>query len=104
MKVRVFRPFPGKEMAKALRKCRAVAVFDRCEGYSANGGPLAAELEAAMFRHKNTCEVVNYVYGLSGRDLTVTQVADVFDELVQAAEHGQKDRTYRYIGLRERRD
>ena len=101
IKVRVFRPFPGRELAKALKKCRAVAVLDRCEGYSANGGPLAADLEAAMFREKYVMEVMNYVYGLSGRDLTVEHIITVFDELAEAAEHGVKDKKYRYIGLRE---
>lgn len=104
LKVRVFRPFPGKEMAKALKKCKAVAVFDRCESYSANGGPLAAELEAALYRNKNTCEVINYVYGLSGRDLTVEQVETVYSELEAAAEHGVRDEKYRYIGLRDKEE
>ncbi len=104
MKVRVFRPFPGEEMAKALRKCQAIAIFDRCEGYNANGGPLAADLEAALFRAKASAEVINYVYGLSGRDLTVNHVTAVFEELAEAAEHGVKDKKYRYIGLREKED
>ncbi len=104
LKVRVFRPFPGKEMAKALKKCKAVAVFDRCESYSANGGPLAAELEAALYRNKNTSEVINYVYGLSGRDLTVEQVETVYGELEAAAEHGVRDEKYRYIGLRDKEE
>ncbi len=102
LKVRVFRPFPGEELAKALKKCRAIAIFDRCESYSANGGPLAAELEAALFRSRSTAEVINYVYGLSGRDLTVEQVEKVFGELAEAAEHGVKDKKYRYIGLRDK--
>ncbi len=102
LKVRVFRPFPGREMAKALKKCKAVAVFDRCEGYNAQSGPLASDLEAAMYRNKNTAEVINYIYGLSGRDLTVEQVEEVFAELETIALHGSKDEKYRYIGLREK--
>lgn len=102
LKVRVFRPFPGKEMAKALKKCKAVAILDRCESYSANGGPLGSELEAAFYRNKNVSEVINYVYGLSGRDLTVEQVENVYDELAEAAEHGAKNEKYRYIGLRDK--
>lgn len=102
LKVRVFRPFPGEEMAKALNKCKAVAILDRCESYSANGGPLGAELEAAFYRNKNTAEVINYVYGLSGRDLTVDQVEEVFGELEVAAERGAKNEKYRYIGLRDK--
>ena len=102
LKVRVFRPFPGTEMAEALKDCKAVGIFDRCESYSANGGPLGAELMAAMYRNKNQAETVNYIYGLSGRDLTVEQVEETFDELMQTAEEGTAGNAYRYIGLRDK--
>ena len=102
LKVRVFRPFPGKEMAEALKGCKAVGIFDRCESYSANGGPLGAELMAAMYRNKDQAETVNYIYGLSGRDLTVEQVEETFGELMQIAEEGTAGNTYRYIGLRDK--
>lgn len=102
LKVRVFRPFPGEEMAEALKGCKAVGIFDRCESYSANGGPLGAELMAAMYRNKNQAETVNYIYGLSGRDLTVEQVEETFDELMQTAEEGTAGNAYRYIGLRDK--
>ena len=102
LKVRVFRPFPGEEMAEALKGCKAVGIFDRCESYSANGGPLGAELMAAMYRNKKQAETVNYIYGLSGRDLTVEQVEETFDELMQTAEEGTAGNAYRYIGLRDK--
>lgn len=102
LKVRVFRPFPGEEMAEALKGCKAVGIFDRCESYSANGGPLGAELMAAMYRNKNQAETVNYIYGLSGRDLTVEQVEETFNELMQTAEEGTAGNAYRYIGLRDK--
>ena len=43
VKIRSFRPFPGKEIAKALKNCKAVAVMDRSESFSTNGGPVGAE-------------------------------------------------------------
>lgn len=101
LKVRVFRPFPGEEMAKALENCKAVAVMDRCESYSGNGGPLGAELMAAMYRNKNKAEAINIVYGLSGRDITVSDVKGVYERLVKIAEEGVKDSQYTYLGLRE---
>ncbi len=39
IKVRVFRPFPAEELAK-LWPMKAVAVMDKCESFSAHGGPL----------------------------------------------------------------
>jgi pyruvate ferredoxin oxidoreductase alpha subunit len=31
IKIRVFRPFPEKQLAEALGGCRALAIMDRCE-------------------------------------------------------------------------
>ena len=102
LKVRVFRPFPGKELADALGHCRAAAVMDRCEGFSANGGPLAAELSAALFQAKSRMEVVNIVYGLNGRDFTVDDAEKLYQDLARLSEHGnQETEAYRYIGLRD---
>ena len=75
LKVRVFRPFPGAELAEVLRHCKAAAILDRCESFSTNGGPLAAELSAALFQAKSQIEVLKIVYGLNGRDFTVQDAA-----------------------------
>ena len=101
LKVRVFRPFPGEEMAKALKNCKAIAIMDRCESYSANGGPLGAELMAALFREKVTAEAVNVMYGLSGRDVRVEDVEEVFDWLTKMAKGELKFTEYPYLGLRD---
>lgn len=100
LKVRVFRPFPGEEMAGALKKCKAIAIMDRCEGYNANGGPLGAELTAALYRSKATAEVVNIVYGLSGRDVKVSDIEQVYSQLADLAAGNITYDTYPYLGLR----
>lgn len=100
LKVRVFRPFPGEEMAKALAHCKAVAIMDRAEGYNATGGPLGAELNAAMYRAKLTAETVNIIYGLSGRDVRTEDVEEVFHKLKALAEGDNQFGNYPYLGLR----
>lgn len=101
VKVRVFRPFPGEELAKALQGCKAVAIMDRCESYSAQGGPLGAELMAAMYRAKVKAEAVNVVYGLSGRDVRVEDMEKVYGDLREMAKEGKIFEQYPYLGLRE---
>lgn len=102
LKIRVFRPFPAEEIAKALKNCRAIAIMDRSEGYNAVGGPLGAEVTAALYRAKSHAEVVNIMYGLSGRDVRVEDLEDVFDHLVKLGdgEHAY-DEPCPYLGLRE---
>ena len=102
LKIRVFRPFPAEEIAEALKNCRAIAIMDRSEGYNAVGGPLGAEVTAALYRAKSQAEVVNIMYGLSGRDVRVEDMEQVFDNLVKLGD-GEKvyEETCPYLGLRE---
>ena len=101
LKLRVFRPFPAKEIAAALSRCKAVAIMDRCESYNGNGGPLGSEVTAALYRNKVMIEAVNYIYGLAGRDFTVENVFDIFAELDDAVTSGTEIEQYQYIGLRK---
>ena len=101
LKLRVFRPFPAEEIAEALKGCKAVAIMDRCESYNGNGGPLGSEVTAGLYRSKVMIEAVNYIYGLAGRDFTVNEVYDIFAELEEAVENGNKVEQYQYIGLRK---
>ena len=103
IKLRVFRPFPAEELAKALSTCKAVAVMDRCESYNGKGGPLADEISAALFAAKNTdVEVQNYVYGLAGRDFMVETAYDIFHELEDIVTNNAEYEQYRYVGLRSK--
>lgn len=100
IKIRMFRPFPAEEIAQALKNVKAVALMDRTESYNDHGGPIGAEVMAALFRAKISCEAINYVYGLGGRDVRVEHIEEVFAELEKVAAEGT-DSAYRYMGLRE---
>ena len=100
LKIRVFRPFPAKEIAEALKNCKAVAILDRCESYNTNGGPLGSEVTAALFQNKVMIDAVNYIYGLGGRDFTVEDAMHVFAELQDIVENGAPVEQFKYIGLR----
>lgn len=103
VKIRVFRPFPEEEIARALSKVRAVAVMDRSEMFSATSGPLGAEVRAAMYQAHGTADVVNYFYGLGGRDITVSDFKAVYDRLETIAQTHVVTDMYEYIGLRSAR-
>ena len=100
LKLRVFRPFPADEIAAALKNCKAVAIMDRCESYNSNGGPLGSEVPAALFKNKVMIETVNYIYGLAGRDFTISDVTGIFAELENMVENGEAVEQYQYIRLR----
>lgn len=101
VKIRLFRPFPAEEVAAALSHVKAVAIMDRAEGYSNQGGPLGADVMAALFRARSQALAVNYIYGLGGRDVRVEDMEGVFAALKQIAADGDAGETYRYLGIRE---
>ncbi len=101
IKIRLFRPFPAEEIADALRGVKAVAVMDRAESYTNHGGPLGADVMAALFRARSNALAVNYIYGLGGRDVRVEDMESVFDALGKVAAENDAGETYRYLGIRE---
>ena len=102
IKVRVFRPFPGEELARALAGTKAVAVMDKSESFSANGGPLFAETRSALYDVKDRPYLVNIVYGLGGRDVKTEDFAGVFDRLEKIAATGETGPVYVHMGHRSR--
>lgn len=101
IKIRVFRPFPMEELAEALSGVKSVAVMDKCEGFSAAGGPLFAETRSALYDLPNRPMAVNYVYGLGGRDVTIGTYEQIFGELFEMINKGKVGEVYRHIGVRE---
>ena len=101
LKIRVFRPFPGEEIAKALAHTKAVAILDRSEGFRAGGGPLSAEVKEHLYDIQATTKAVSYIYGLGGRDYTVESAKGVFTQLEDMIENDAEIPQYQYIGLRQ---
>ena len=100
IKIRVFRPFPFEEIAKALSGVKAVAVMDKSEGFSAAGGPLFAEVRSACYDLENRPKLINVVYGLAGRDCAVEDVEKVYRHLLHIVETGETGPLYLHMGQR----
>jgi pyruvate ferredoxin oxidoreductase alpha subunit len=100
IKLRVFRPFPMEELARALSSVKAVAVMDKAESFSAAGGPLFSETRSACYGIAAPL-MIDYIYGLGGRDVRVDDIALVFGKLSEDINAGNTDETYRYLALKE---
>ena len=102
IKPRVFRPFPVDEIAQALSKFKAIAVMDKADSFNAAGGPLFTEVTSAMYaKGVFGPKVINYIYGLGGRDVRADDIEFIFNKLINIAETGKVDSVYNYIGVRE---
>lgn len=100
LKIRVFRPFPGKEIANALRNAKAVAVLDKVPLVSGTPGPLYEDVVSSMFQEQVNIKAINYTYGVGGRDVTVKQIEQVYQDLQDLKDMSNP---VRFLGLKERR-
>lgn len=101
LKIRVYRPFPAEEVADALKDIKAVAVLDRAESFSTNGGPVFADIRSVLYDIKAHVEVVDYIYGLGGRDIKVEEIESIFNDLQEIIETSQVKNRITHFGVRE---
>ena len=101
LKIRVYRPFPAEEVAKALEHLKAIAVFDKADSLNAAGGALFEDVTSAMYVNEKHVPAVNYVYGIGGRDTRADDIKKVYEELLEIAKSGKVENPYRYFGLRK---
>jgi pyruvate/2-oxoacid:ferredoxin oxidoreductase alpha subunit len=84
VKMRLFRPFPKRDLKKALKGVKKAVVIDRNLSPGA-GGIFAQEIRASLYGTRRRIPVLNVIGGLGGVDVTV----DHLDRLVDQVRQGQ---------------
>jgi pyruvate ferredoxin oxidoreductase alpha subunit len=100
LKPRVFRPFPSKEIADALRSAKVICVLDRAETYGGEGGNLYLEIKSALHTAKNNATVINRIYGLGQRDFLPNHVEGIYKEIQDFLSTGNI-KLFDYVNLRD---
>ena len=100
IKVRMYRPFPAEEIAKALENVKAVAVLDKADSLNACGGALFTDVTSGMYVNNLSVPTVSYIYGIGGRDTTTKDILSVYEDLQEIVKNEKTDNPYRYLGVR----
>ncbi|MFW6381358.1 MAG: pyruvate ferredoxin oxidoreductase [Bacillota bacterium] len=106
LNLRLFRPLPTETLRKTLAGVPVIGVLDRADSFSLGGGQLFTDLRSILFNTDPEIRIVNYIYGLGGRDITVSEIEGILFELEKMRERRQEDysgedMTVRYQGVRE---
>jgi pyruvate ferredoxin oxidoreductase alpha subunit len=101
LRIRAFRPFPAEGIAKTLAGAKAVAVMDKSMSFGGNGGAVFHEVRHALYDARARPYIVDYVYGLGGRDTSPTQIRRIFEDLLKILQTKRVDELIKYVGLRE---
>ena len=100
LKIRMFRPFPTEEVAKALSHLKAVAVLDKADSLNGAGGALFEDVISSMYVSNIHVPTVNYVYGIGGRDTKADDIEKVYNDLSEIVKTNDIGNPYRYLGVR----
>ena len=101
LRIRAFRPFPVNDVVKALKDVKVVCAMDRSLSFGALGGPLFNELRSAFYDEGSRPIILNYIYGLGGRDIPPSTVKVIVDELLNVAKTMEVKELVKYVGVRE---
>ncbi len=101
LKLRLFRPFPATEIAQVLSRVSCLAVMDRCDSLNAQGGPVFTEIRSALYDSDTKPKMINYIYGLGGRNVNLDMIRSVYEDLKNILDTGKIDKQIRYLGVRK---
>ena len=73
--IRVFRPFPKKDVIEAYRKAKAIILFEKSISYGYEGG-LCSDLKAAFYGSGIDAAIHDHVAGLGGRDVKARELVE----------------------------
>ncbi|MFH1637914.1 MAG: pyruvate ferredoxin oxidoreductase [Candidatus Woesearchaeota archaeon] len=81
IRVRMFRPFPYKEVEKAIEGTGHIAVFDRSFSFGAHP-PLFSEICNAVLEMTRKPRLQSCVFGIGGREILEKDIEKVFKDLL----------------------
>ena len=79
--IKSYRPFPVHEVYEALKNCKCVGVLDRDVAFG-SGGIVYSDVCRSMIHGKGNVNMLNFILGLGGRDVTQETLAGCFDRLI----------------------
>lgn len=101
IKPRLFRPFPKDEIIEATKDLKALAIMDRSDTFGGFGGPLFNEVRSCLYDSSKRPAIVNYIFGLGGRDTGEEDIGKVFNDLNDMVIDDKKMEKVNYLGIQE---
>ncbi len=106
IKIRLFRPFPYQELAELLEGRKNIIVIDRAMPGGSMNGPVYNEIAALCVKYGIKANLYDYIVGLGGRDVLISDLVNIFDEVVRPQKKGKgvekvSKLSYKVIGVRE---
>ncbi|MGD0169717.1 MAG: transketolase C-terminal domain-containing protein, partial [Smithella sp.] len=100
IKLRLWRPFPFEEIKATIKNAKKLIVTDRAVSFGGPGGPVFSEIKSALYAETHRPAIYDYIYGLGGRDVPVSDFIGMFERVLADTDNKVVD-TYEFWGVRE---
>lgn len=100
LKLRLWRPFPYQEFREVIKNAEILIVLDRAISFGGPGGPVCSEIKAALYDEEKRPQVIGFVGGLGGRDISTADFEEIINRGIEIARTGSK-REFEIYGVRE---
>ena len=74
--------------------------MDRSDSMNGHEGPVCLEVKAALYDKGLNKTLVNYIYGLGGREIRIQDIEGIYNELADSSK-GKSIEKVNYLGVRE---
>ncbi len=92
--IKLYRPFPMEQILSNVTRARTVVTMDRSISPGAPAGPLAEDVKATMQGAGMDKPVMDIVYGIGGRDLSVEDGKKIFSMAKEQRSYSSKTLMY----------
>jgi pyruvate ferredoxin oxidoreductase alpha subunit len=102
LRLKWFRPFPTQEVQEVLGRAKAVGVVDRDYSFGSpnHGAIVYNEIRSALYDLEQRPQVVSFISGLGGREVTLDNVTEMSEILLKVAKTGRMEQPNYWIGVR----
>ena len=100
IKLRLWRPFPFEELRDTVKGADTIIILDRALSTGGPGGPVCSEIRSALYGQDPHPQVVSFVGGLGGRDITVDGFETIVKRGMEISKSGS-DKEFQIFGVRE---
>jgi len=99
IRIRLWRPFPFKEIRQAAKGAEVLIVLDRALSFG-YGGPVCSEIKSAFYHEDKCPKIVSFVGGLGGRDISPGGFEQMINRGIEIARTGS-EQEFEMFGVRE---
>ena len=100
VRLRLWRPFPTRELRHAVKDAETLIVFDRAISLGGQAGPVCSEVRSTLYNEDRKPKVVNIIGGLGGRDVTVAGFEEIINRGIEISQKGS-EQEFEIFGVRE---